>query len=221
MIVIEEIWKDIVYKNIDYISVSNMGKVKRGNKLLNQTENHDGYLCVSLKSDAIKNPWRRVQVGVLVGMAFIDKPNNYEKFEINHKDYNRKNNNVDNIEWLTHADNVKYSVCNKPDLHNENNPNFGNRKLSKIYKDNPEYALEKQSRKGLKNGRCRKIRMYRDSKEQYEFDYIKECLQYLVDNKISNCKNAEVLRSQIRKCMINNTSYKGFMFEFLDKEDSI
>lgn len=211
-----EIWKDITFRNTDLISVSNTGKVKRMGKILNQRENGDDYLCVSLKSDALKNPWRSVQVGILVGTAFIDKPNNYEIFEINHRDYNRKNNNVENLEWLTHADNVRYSICHKPDFHNENNPNFGNKKLSDIYRNNPNYALEKQSRKGLQNGRCRRIRIFKDN-EKHEFDYIKECLQYLIDIGISKCKTPETLRSQINKCMRNNKSYGGFMFEFIDE----
>jgi len=149
-------------------------------------------------------------------MAFLKKPNDYEKFEINHKDYNRKNNHVDNLEYITHADNIRYSVCNKPDMTGCNNPNYGNRKLSEIYKNNPEYAKEKQSRKGLRNGRCKKIKKYNNLDFSMDFSYVKECLEYLVNNKISNCKDAETLRCQINKCIRNNKSYKGYMFEFLD-----
>lgn len=212
----EEVWKDVLYRNTDLISVSNTGIVKKGDRILNQYKNHDGYLCVSLKSDAKKNPWRSVNVGILVGTAFIKKPNKYEVFEINHKDYNRKNNHVDNLEWLTHAENVRYSNCNRPDVKGYNNPNFGNKKLSEIYKNNPKYALEKQSRKGLQNGRCRKIKMHNKYGLHIEFNYIKECLEYLVNEKISNCKNIDILRSQINKCIKNNKPYKGFLFEYID-----
>lgn len=137
--------------------------------------------------------------------------------EVNHKDYNRKNNNLENLEWMTHADNVRYSVCNKSDMNGSNNPNYGNKKLSKIYKENPDYALEKQSRKGLKNGRCRKICMYNENFTM-KFDYIKECLEYLVNNKISNCKNAETLRSQISKAIKEDSCYKGYKFRFIDND---
>lgn len=211
----EEKWKDIIYKNTENISVSNFGKVKRGNKLLNIYENHDGYSVVSLKSDKPKNPWRSISVGILVGLAFIPKPNDSDEFEINHKDYNRKNNNVNNLEWLTHADNVRYSVCNKPDLNGKNNPNYGNKKLSKIYSQNKEYAKEKQSRGGLKNGRCRKIRMYNDNFSK-DFSYIRECMEYLIENNIVVCKSIESIRKPIGSCIKENKSYKGYYFEMLD-----
>lgn len=44
----------------------------------------------------------------LVALAFLDKPDG--KDYINHKDYNPKNNNVENLEWCTQKENVLYSV---------------------------------------------------------------------------------------------------------------
>ena len=46
----------------------------------------------------------------MVGEYFLENPNNYE--EINHKDFNRSNNKVENLEWISHEDNIKYSVSN-------------------------------------------------------------------------------------------------------------
>lgn len=41
--------------------------------------------------------------------AFIPNPNNYPC--INHKDYNKANNTVNNIEWCSYSQNNNYSNC--------------------------------------------------------------------------------------------------------------
>ena len=208
----KEKWKEYLYRNTDLIEVSTFGNVKRNGKDIPKRENNDGYLVVSLKSDRFKNPWSTVNISILVASAFIEKPNNYEIFEVNHKDYNRQNNYVNNLEWLTHSDNVRYSNCNRPNMEDVNNPNYGNRKLSKIYKENPQLALEKQSRKGTQNGRCVKVKLYNKDNFVKEFSYIGLCLQYLIDIGVSKCKNIESLRSQVNKCIRNNATYKGYRF---------
>lgn len=208
----EEKWKEYLYRNTDLIEVSTFGNVKRNGKDIPKRKNKDGYLTVSLKSDRPKNPWSTVNIAILVANTFIPKPNDYEIFEVNHKDYNRQNNNVDNLEWMTHSDNIRYSICNKPSMKGDKNPNYGNKKLSKIYKENPQLALEKQSRKGIQNGRCVKIKLYYGDIFIKEFEYIGLCLQYLIDIGVSKCKNGEVLRSQVNKCIKNNTTYKGYRF---------
>lgn len=150
----------------------------------------------------------------LVAFAFIENDDPINKTEVNHKDYNRINNRVENLEWISHADNVRYSVCNKPDLTGKNNPNYGNRKLSKIYAENKELALEKQSRKGIQNGRCRKIKLYKDGIFVKEFDYMGLCCEYLKENKVSN-GNINSIRSGIWRRMTENKPYKGhYTFEF-------
>ena len=46
----------------------------------------------------------------LVAMAFLPNPNNYT--DVNHKDFNRKNNRVENLEWCTELYNVHYTRDN-------------------------------------------------------------------------------------------------------------
>lgn len=211
----DEVWVTYKYSDYSTVEVSNLGNVKKEGRELNKRINHDGYFIVALNKGKKKNGWddyANVFVHRLVMCAFVDERFYKDGWEVNHKDYNRQNNHVDNLEWITHADNVKYSVCNRKNIEGENNPNYGNRKLSNIYKENPSYALEKQSRKGLQNGRCRKIRMYNDSFD-ITFDYISECVDYIINNNISDTKKLESIRGQIDKCCKLNRKYKGYSFE--------
>lgn len=96
----EEIWKDIEGYEGKY-QVSNTGEVKslnyRGSgktKLLRQTADKDGYKCVIFcKNGKVKG----YKVHRLVAIAFIPNPNSLPI--INHKDEDKTNNCVDNLEW--------------------------------------------------------------------------------------------------------------------------
>ena len=57
----------------------------------------------------------------LLAEAFIPNPNKYS--EINHKDYNRTNNRVDNLEWITQSQNTRYAFLkgNKSQKGEKNN----------------------------------------------------------------------------------------------------
>ena len=211
----EEIWKKYKYSDYSTIEVSNLGNIKKDGKELIKRTNHDGYLVVGLNKGKKKNGYDNygsVFIHRLVLCAFVDERFYKDGWEVNHKDYNRQNNCLDNLEWITHAENVKYSICNKPDMNGKNNPNYGNKKLSKIYSENPEYALEKQSRKGLQNGRCRKIRMSGNGID-LTFDYITECIRYIIENNISNTNRIDSIRGQIDKCIKYKRKYKGYSFE--------
>lgn len=207
---LKEEWRRIQSEG-DSIEVSNFGEVKRDGVHIKKRVNHDGYYVVSLR-----NPTRSKGVARLVAEAFLEKPNDYEVFEVNHKDYDRKNNVVTNLEWLTHADNVRYSVCNKPDLTGDKNPNWGNKKLSKIYKENKELSLEKQSRKGAVNGRSVKVRLFEDGVFIKEFDYVGACCEYMIENGMTT-STVDSMRIRIRECAKKGIKYKGkYTFEKID-----
>ena len=66
------------------------------------TKNEDGYLQIKL----YKNKKYTMQtIHKLVAENFIDIP----KLEVNHLNGIRDDNNVDNLEWCTHAENERYS----------------------------------------------------------------------------------------------------------------
>lgn len=100
-IVMKEIWKDTEYEGY---MVSNKGKVRSTRKMLSFGDNGHGYLNVML---SVNKRHIRRYVHRLVAKAFIPNPNNYP--EINHKDGNKQNNNVDNLEWCTRKMNNRHA----------------------------------------------------------------------------------------------------------------
>jgi len=120
-----EIWKDIKgYEGI--YKISNYGNVKSLNfnrtnkeKLLKNRIVNEGYVQVVL----YKNSKRKAYyVHCLVANHFIENPNNLP--EVNHKDGNKQNNNVDNLEWVTSKENSIHEIKNnlKVIQHRINNP---------------------------------------------------------------------------------------------------
>ena len=171
-----EKWKQIkgyesLYEISNYGNVKSFHKNKDGKamKLYTEKLNHTNYKGLTLVNK--EGNKKQFRVHRLVAEHFIENKDN--KRFVNHIDNNGENNNVDNLEWMTHADNVRYSICNKPSMKGDKNLNYGNRKLSKIYKENPKLALEKQSRKGIQNGRCVKIKLYYGDIFIKEFEYLK------------------------------------------------
>ena len=107
----KEIWKDINgYEGL--YQVSNFGRVKSLNyrrtgreEILTPQMNTNGYLTVQLW----KNEKRKsCLVHRLVAMAFIPNPNNLP--EVNHKDEDKTNNCVWNLEWCDCKYNINYGT---------------------------------------------------------------------------------------------------------------
>lgn len=73
-------------------------------KILSLKTNRIGYTFIHLKNESGRKPLR---VHRLVAEAFIPNPDNLP--EVNHKDENKSNNSVCNLEWCKRLYNVRYS----------------------------------------------------------------------------------------------------------------
>lgn len=108
----EEIWKPIGY---DGYEVSNLGRVKSykydeiNGKIMKPYKDTKGYLQIDLSLDGRKRE-NRVHLAVhrLVAMAFLPNPDNLP--QVNHKDEDKTNNCVDNLEWCTNDYNAHYGT---------------------------------------------------------------------------------------------------------------
>lgn len=78
---------------------SNTGKYLKG-----QISN-SGYLNYNLTYGGIK---RRLYAHRLVAIAYILNPNNLP--EVNHKNANKLDNRVENLEWVSHSENSRYNT---------------------------------------------------------------------------------------------------------------
>lgn len=110
-----EIWKDIEgYEGL--YQVSNLGRIKslhpHSNKAIKpiilKADNVRGYPIVQLHKAATKD---RFLIHKLVALAYIPKAEG--KNEVNHKDGNKLNNTVSNLEWVTRRENMKHAYKHK------------------------------------------------------------------------------------------------------------
>lgn len=106
----DEIWKEIV--GYPGYWVSNFGRVKSYNqnkigKILAPKLNSSGYYQVTIGS---KSNRKILCVHKLVATEFL--PNDLPLTQVNHKDENKHNNNVNNLEWCDSLYNINYGTRN-------------------------------------------------------------------------------------------------------------
>lgn len=149
MNVMEE-WKDIDgYEGL--YQISNLGRVRRlptevinsfgvrrffEGGILNPT-NSQGYLIVDLSRGGFR---KHYLIHRLVAQAFLENPNSLPF--VNHKDENKSNNTVDNLEWCTPQYNTNYgtSIERRSNSHRGKKHKFSHHKkqwkaVSKYSKD--------------------------------------------------------------------------------------
>lgn len=99
----KEIWKKI--EGHDRYSISNMGRVrndKTGRILKTNTINNAGYKLIYIQK-------RCYTIHRLVALHFIPNPKGLS--DVNHINEDKSDNRVENLEWLSHRDNLRHGNC--------------------------------------------------------------------------------------------------------------
>jgi len=112
----KKVWKPVKgYEN--HYEVSNYGEVRSIEKTIKKANGQvqrrksrilkpilkDGYHRVVLYKN---NKLKRFYLHQLVASHFLENPNNYR--EVNHKDGDKLNCHVNNLEWMSRSENVKH-----------------------------------------------------------------------------------------------------------------
>jgi hypothetical protein len=103
-----ENWKPIprdLYS--DQYEISDKGNCRKMDKRILNQHIRNGYKAVSLYDPNTKKK-NTVNIHRMVALAFIDNPNEL-KF-INHKDGDKTNNHVENLEWISPKGNVQHAI---------------------------------------------------------------------------------------------------------------
>lgn len=194
----KEIWKPVVgYEG--YYEVSNLGNVrslkrkgyKNGN--LRQGEKTTGYLIVVLYKDG-KGTTKSVHR--LVAKAFIPNPKN--KPQVNHIDSNRKNNKVENLEWVTRAENAQHAY------------DSGSRVVTEKVKKHCKEMGKKYGRKNIRSinePNQRKVVMMKDGKIIKRFNSLTEGARFVGKDDPSG----------VWACCNNRIpTYKGYVWRYIE-----
>lgn len=100
----EEIWKDVVWYEWLYrvSSFGNVYSIKR-KMFLKKNAGYNPYYRLRVYKDG---KWEANSFHRLVAIAFIPNPEN--KPQVNHKDWNKLNNKLENLEWVTALENNQH-----------------------------------------------------------------------------------------------------------------
>lgn len=125
----------------------------------------DSYQFVQLRKDGC---YHARYIHRLVAESFIPNPEN--KPEVNHKDRNPKNNNINNLEWVTPSENVRHAIQHGYDIGAANRGNKLSEehkaKISKALKGHNAYVHTVDTRNKFQRSydKCRPVRCIEDNK---------------------------------------------------------
>lgn len=147
-------------------SVSNYGEVRnnRTGKLMKPRKNEKGYLRIGLTTNGKQKCMR---VHRLVAQAFIPNPEN--KHEVNHIDFNKENNCVNNLEWVTCKENSDHSFGNRKRSNEKKYKKVSNTGEKHISYQNGYYVVRMFGKKYF----CKSFKNIEDAKK-YRDEKIKE-----------------------------------------------
>lgn len=106
----KEIWKPLKYKNVkDMYIISNTGKIKniKSNKYIKGSLSHNGYVRIKLQNNDGSARYHPLHRLVLLHFGLFKKLN---KPTVNHKDGNKLNNSITNLEWNDYSEQQLHSV---------------------------------------------------------------------------------------------------------------
>ena len=183
----KEEWKPIKgYEG--FYEISNLGRVKciqqirevghspnrvrklfKVDRLLNPWDNGRGYRVVSFGASGVR---KNYYVHRLVAEHFIPNPNGLE--EVNHKDFNKSNNHVDNLEWCDRRYNAYYSIDNYKRPKNTQLGSLGEKYITeRVVKGRVSYRVKMYGRSEKTFYSLDEAIMYRDRVLKDEKDYSK------------------------------------------------
>lgn len=117
---------------------------KYSNKLLKPFTHRDGYMRIGLYKDGQR---KEFQIHRLVAITYLPNPHNLP--QINHKDENKLNNSVENLEWCTGQYNLTYGgrIAKAMETRKKNDPNGESyiRSMKSRKKSNPNNECFKQT----------------------------------------------------------------------------
>ncbi len=99
-------------------------------KILTPHLNKYGYLQIHLQFYSEKSRNKKIElVHRLVAKTYISNPNCLDT--VNHKDFNKLNNDVNNLEWMSFVDNSKHYHVNKKRIYKKGEENFNSKLTNK------------------------------------------------------------------------------------------
>ena len=201
----KEEWKRLIYNDVDYgdfYFVSNIGRIKNiktNNIMHNYSNKMNPYYKVTLSLDGVT---KTIRVHRAVACTFIPNPDNLP--QVNHKDGNKLNNNIDNLEWVTSKQNNIHAVINNLFKSGEetNWAKLNKEQIEYIKKNcipfDTKFGCKELAKKfNVSHSTISKI-LHNISWKEYSDDYelIPNIINDLHKTKIYNCK-----------CEICNTSF--------------
>lgn len=195
----DEIFVDIEGYEGKY-QVSNLGRIKSlGNentkkeKILKQIKDRGGYLCVNLCKNGKGN---FCLVHRLVANAFIENPSNLP--QVNHKDENKTNNIVDNLEWCDAKYNTNYGTA------------IQRRVASTDYKTFQQKRVTSTDWKSIGRKTAEKL-----SKQVYQYSLDGELVA--IWKSTTECgRNGFNFRHVSDCCLSKRKSHKGFIWSYVE-----
>lgn len=189
--------EDFGFKNYCIDTNGNVYNLK-SDRFVKQHLTKKGYYRVGMICD--NSVSKTCIVHRLVALAFI--PTNDISLEVNHKDGDKKNNNVDNLEWVTSLENIQHAVTSGlRDVHykyTDDDVHLVCNLLEQGYR-NVDVAnmtgMSKSHISGIKTGRY-----YPEIVAEYEIGFVKKADRIGIDKVQMVC---EMLQQRIKDYQIS------------------